>query len=402
MMNLLALSLLAASLAAAGVWSPPPQPPDHRIVKEGRRVIVVEYEREDLGSPGQAEVPNGDHRSVLPSLHEVEEKAREKFKEAASVLPNVGQGVSYVDRSGQEEPPSGSSTTKERICDAYGKCKEKISSMFGQATDKASDVGDWASDVGDWAAEVGQEVASKAKRVGEEVEGRVKEKAHTAHETVKGAAETVAETVRQASDKAKSIGEKVEGGAKAAYDKAKEAKETAADKAKSLGKKAAEEVEGAADTVKTMGKDVAGNITKAAETTGKDLTEIGKQAMAVARDAWACISSPESLRTMAGVGHLLAFSATYGTCMWVTFVSSHLLAGSLPRHQFGLVQSRIYPVYFRAMAYGIGLALLGHLLSKKGQLKVGLPAYNLLASLAFVLVNSLYLEPRASKVITFR
>lgn len=393
MMNLLALSFLAASLAAAGVWSPPPQPPDHRVVKEGGRVIVVEYEREDSGSPGQAEVPNGDHRSVLPSLHEVEEKAREKFKEAASVLPNVGQGVSYVDLSGQEEPPSGSSTTKERICDAYGKCKEKISSMFGQAKDKASDVGDWA-------AEVGEEVSSKAKRVGEEIEGRVKEKAHTAHETVKGATEMAAETVQQASDKANSIGEKIEGGAKAAYDKAKEAEETAADKAKSLGKKAAEEVEGAADTVKTMGKDVAGNITKAAETTGKDLTEIGRQVMAGARDAWACMSSPESLRTTAGVGHLLAFSATYGTCMWVTFVSSHLLAGSLPRHQFGLVQSRIYPVYFRAMAYGIGLALLGHHLSKKGRLRVGLPGYNLLASLAFVLVNSLCLEPRASKVIT--
>ncbi|KAF9661587.1 hypothetical protein SADUNF_Sadunf19G0084300 [Salix dunnii] len=38
---------------------------------------------------------------------------------------------------------------------------------------------------------------------------------------------------------------------------------------------------------------------------------------------------------------------------------------ALQRKQFGLVQSTMYPVYFTAMVYSIGLALLGHLLAHR-------------------------------------
>ncbi|XP_076977868.1 transmembrane protein 205 isoform X2 [Tamandua tetradactyla] len=46
------------------------------------------------------------------------------------------------------------------------------------------------------------------------------------------------------------------------------------------------------------------------------------------------------------VVHLLVLSGAWGMQMWVTFVSGFLLFRSLPRHTFGLVQSRLFPFYF--------------------------------------------------------
>ena len=53
------------------------------------------------------------------------------------------------------------------------------------------------------------------------------------------------------------------------------------------------------------------------------------------------------------VMRLLGFATAYDVCVWVTFVSSHVLAAALSRHHLGVVQSKIYPVCFRAMAYCI-------------------------------------------------
>ncbi|KAL0432121.1 UNVERIFIED_CONTAM: Transmembrane protein [Sesamum latifolium] len=108
--------------------------------------------------------------------------------------------------------------------------------------------------------------------------------------------------------------------------------------------------------------------------------------------------------SVAGVLHLLGFGAAYGMGLWVTFASNYVLAGALPRYQFAMVQSKIYPVYFKAMAYSVGTALLGHLMSQRKKLSplsmgMLLPAFNLMASLVMTLVNLLYLEPRATKVM---
>ncbi|KAJ8531029.1 hypothetical protein K7X08_025760 [Anisodus acutangulus] len=73
------------------------------------------------------------------------------------------------------------------------------------------------------------------------------------------------------------------------------------------------------------------------------------------------------------------------------------------RKQFAVVQSKIYPVYFKAMAYCVGAAFLGHLLSQKRRLYASsaeaVQGFNLLASIAMILVNLLYLEPLATKVM---
>nr|KAF6350403.1 transmembrane protein 205 [Myotis myotis] len=46
------------------------------------------------------------------------------------------------------------------------------------------------------------------------------------------------------------------------------------------------------------------------------------------------------------VVHLLVLSGAWGMQIWVTFVSGFLLFRGLPRHTFGLVQSKLFPFYF--------------------------------------------------------
>ncbi|XP_006898852.1 PREDICTED: transmembrane protein 205 [Elephantulus edwardii] len=44
--------------------------------------------------------------------------------------------------------------------------------------------------------------------------------------------------------------------------------------------------------------------------------------------------------------YLLVLSGAWGMQMWITFVSGFLLFPALPRHTFGLVQSKLFPFYF--------------------------------------------------------
>lgn len=97
--------------------------------------------------------------------------------------------------------------------------------------------------------------------------------------------------------------------------------------------------------------------------------------------------------------NLVGLATAYGMSVWVTFISSNVLCRVMPRHQFGVVQSKIYPVYFRFLGYTIALALLGHVLSHRNHSHSYLQACNLVASLVATLLNALYLEPKASKVM---
>ncbi|MBA0632390.1 hypothetical protein Godav_001141 [Gossypium davidsonii] len=68
----------------------------------------------------------------------------------------------------------------------------------------------------------------------------------------------------------------------------------------------------------------------------------------------------EALNTVMGIANLLGLATAYGMSVWVMFISSYILAGLLPKQQFGVVHSKIYPVYFREIAYSIGLAFLAN------------------------------------------
>ncbi|MBA0816152.1 hypothetical protein Gohar_000845, partial [Gossypium harknessii] len=61
----------------------------------------------------------------------------------------------------------------------------------------------------------------------------------------------------------------------------------------------------------------------------------------------------EALNTVMSIANLLGLATTYGMSVWVTLIFSYILVEQLPRQQFGVMQSKIYPIYFREMPYSI-------------------------------------------------
>ncbi|XP_028765033.1 uncharacterized protein LOC114723059 [Neltuma alba] len=352
MINLVALSLVMASLAGAGVFSPAPQirrngDSEQTIVKEGHRVVVVEYDQDGHHNTKISITPDQPHseRFIIEGgatdRSGVFGETKERIKEAASVLPNIGQGLSSQDLP-HDQYGSFLHAPKELICDAYGKCKHKIADAMGRAKDSAREAMETTKEE---ARDTANNVQAKAK------------------DTLKGAKE-VSETV------ADSVGK---------------AKETVSHRTHYVQEKAKDTLKEAKDTGNTLRKDVSSNVSEAVKNVGS------------------YIGSKETLDNVMSAANLMGFATAYGLCVWVTFVSSHVLSRAMPRQQFGVVQSKIYPVYFRTMAYSVGLALLGHVLrhrktvffSKAEMFQV----FNLLASLLTLFVNSMYLEPRATKVM---
>ncbi|XP_007526029.2 transmembrane protein 205 [Erinaceus europaeus] len=54
----------------------------------------------------------------------------------------------------------------------------------------------------------------------------------------------------------------------------------------------------------------------------------------------------EGVPGVVAVVHLLVLSGAWGMQVWMTFASGFLLFRNLPRHTFGLVQSKLFPFYF--------------------------------------------------------
>lgn len=347
MMNLVSLGLLLSSLAAAGVWSPHPEakpnshpaPDDNdRILREGHRLIVVEYER-------QFDVDDTNDKTHQPK---------------ASVLPSADEAAS-------SSQPRASASGKNLICDAYGVCKEKVSSLVGKGKEKSSEK-----------AEELEEAAKETLKKFDEKASEVKESAKS--------------TVRDAAQKAERAKDVVKETTSTAKESAKKAVESAMDKAKEAGRELAQNVSDLGHKTEHKGE-------KTAEEVRGNLTDILCRAKEVAFDAAAYLWALETGKATAAILHLLGFATAYGTCIWVTFVSSNVLAASLPRQQFGMVQSKLYPMYFRVVAYSIALTLLTHFVGRDRRiLAERVQAYNLLAALAMVTANMLFLEPRATKV----
>lgn len=113
-------------------------------------------------------------------------------------------------------------------------------------------------------------------------------------------------------------------------------------------------------------------------------------------------ASKEALMTGLRLVHLLAFATVYGSSIWVNFIGGHVLARTIPRQQFGFIQSKLYPVYFNTLACGLAICLLAHSAvhpcrsPPKAQRWAD---YNLIFSLLLTLVNMLYFEPRVTQAL---
>ncbi|XP_052188479.1 uncharacterized protein LOC127798879 isoform X2 [Diospyros lotus] len=357
MMNILAMCLVFSSLVTAGLWSANPERKDDVMVTEGRRVVVFEYEK--------MERDHGHENTKVPiSPAETHLSDDKNSMEAASVLPNLGQGLSgsYPSENGESHGPV------ELVCDALGKCKQKIASAVGKGKEKVPETAHGVE-------EGAKEAVTKAK------EETVSEKAQRVEEGAKEAAVKAKHQAETAVDMSKTIGKEVKRNLSTTMESAKEKAEKAAE----------------------MGEEAMAGAGRVKEEGEKELGEIFLRAKEVAYDVGEYMLSARAVGPVALAAHLLGFSTAYGMCMWVTFISSYVLSGALPRQQFGVVQSKIYPVYFRAMAYCVFVALLSYLLVPRRRLFSKMAdmfqAYNLLSSLLMLLFNLWYLEPRATKVM---
>ena len=354
MMNLLALALVLTSLAAAGLFSPTPeihqrnQKGQDTIIRHGHRTVVVEYDEDGHHNTQISISPEQNYHKFTDVDSSVLDDTKEKIKEAASVLPNMGQGLSQ----GPHDTSAFLRAPRELICDAYGKCKHKISGAMGKAKEKIS--------------ETAQEAIDKQKEMARDVIDGKKEMAREVGDTVADAVGKAKDTVSH---------------------KAHDAKEST----KEYVEKAKDKITDANE----VGQKIGGHIVR-------NVSEVVKEAV----KSFTCnLGSKETLNSLMGVIHLLGFATAYGLCVWVTFISSYVMSRVIPRQQFGVVQSKIYPVYFRVMAYCIGMALVGHVLCHRKRVLSSkaewLQFYNLVHSLLSVLVNSIYLEPQATKVHGF-
>ncbi|KAJ8503930.1 hypothetical protein OPV22_004816 [Ensete ventricosum] len=60
--------------------------------------------------------------------------------------------------------------------------------------------------------------------------------------------------------------------------------------------------------------------------------------------------SPAAAITAVKLCHLLAFSTAWGAALWVTFIGGIIMFKNLPRHQFGNLQSKMFPAYFMVVS----------------------------------------------------
>ncbi|CAM8998952.1 unnamed protein product [Rhodiola kirilowii] len=397
MMNVLALVLVATSLAAAGIWSPPAATTTQKqvvnsdvsevIVKEGHRVIVVEYDKEQTGV-GNTKV------SISP--------------------PHDGGDV---DRAPPvEEDDSGGGGVKEVICDAFGKCKEVITSVVGGGMRKVGDeVEQEVKNVGDKVADKAEDVKHGAKEavIGakDDVIGRTKQEAEMAKTGARKGADKAKEAVDSVRNRADKVKDTTVHNARKGADKAKEIAHNAHQTVTSLGMEMAEQAKTKAKQGVEVAEEAVEKVAKKAKVGAEKVKEEGKQELReiydlgnqLVRHIWSYLAWGRTLSSMMGLLHLLGFCMAYGMAVWITFVSSNVLSRALPRQQFGVLQSKVYPVYFRAMGYSVGMSLLGHLLAQRRRLwseKAEMfQGYNLAFAFAMVMINLHYLEPRASKVM---
>ncbi|XP_021027654.1 transmembrane protein 205 isoform X1 [Mus caroli] len=100
--------------------------------------------------------------------------------------------------------------------------------------------------------------------------------------------------------------------------------------------------------------------------------------------------------------HLLVLSGAWGMQVWVTFVSGFLLFRSLPRHTFGLVQSKVFPVYFHV---SLGCAFINLCILAPQRAWIHLTLWEvsqlslLLLSLTLATINARWLEARTTAVM---
>ncbi|XP_058189843.1 uncharacterized protein LOC131307381 isoform X1 [Rhododendron vialii] len=348
--------------------------------------------------------------ALIKAKDSVERKTGEVLSKAGEVKDEAKDVVREASEKGKERASERAWEVKEAVGDATERAKETVTKKTQEAKEVARDVTQKAKEVVSEKAQDGKEVVFEKAQEAKEAVGDVTQKAkEKVSEKAQEVRERLSEETQKAKERVREKAENVQECAEEVAGRAKEGAKTVLDTSKMMGKDAERNVAATIESGKEKAKETAEHAAATAkdvmEEGEKDLYEILRRGREVGYDVLVYVVSPRAVEPAAGVVHLLGFAAAYGMCLWVTFVSSYVLAGAMDMQQFGVVQSKIYPVYFRTMAYCVALALFAHLLSHRKRMLanyVGVEVflgYNLLVSLSMILFNLLYLEPRATKVM---
>ncbi|RZC54118.1 hypothetical protein C5167_012968 [Papaver somniferum] len=387
------------------------------------------------GMPGTLSYAKG---KVSEKAHNVKEAVGDAGETAAGYMKGMPETVNQA----REKVSDKAHSVKEAFEDARDTLAESIPETASDAKEK---VIDRAQSVKEAIGGAKESATEKAKRLPETIhhaKENILDKAHDLKDAVEDTRTHIPETLKQAKDK---VYKKIH----SVRDKSSKAKEEAAEKAHDLKQsakelltdekeKASQESGGlikmAKDKILNRAHEIkegAGNVKESVEFVAGDLKENVRMTESAITDqrtkhqkttmlfkegarnftnvfqrGWEMAVSEENIKWGLGVIRMVGFGTAYGSSVWVSFVSGHLLARVLPRQQFAAVQRKIYPVYFRLIGYSIGSSMLGQMLtgryqSPQTEYRKGekLHAYDLGMALVFVLINSLFLEPRATKVM---
>ncbi|KAL0916311.1 hypothetical protein M5K25_013812 [Dendrobium thyrsiflorum] len=115
--------------------------------------------------------------------------------------------------------------------------------------------------------------------------------------------------------------------------------------------------------------------------------------------------SPAVAVSLAKLAHLLCFATSFGAALWVTFIGGIIMFKNLPRHQFGNLQSKMFPAYFTLVSVCAASSLTAFSYLHPWKSASSLERYQLgflLSSLGFNLSNLLVFTPMTVEMMKKR
>jgi len=93
--------------------------------------------------------------------------------------------------------------------------------------------------------------------------------------------------------------------------------------------------------------------------------------------------------------HLVAFAMTFGSAVWMTFISGAILSRSIPREQFRSVQTKMFPYFLKFMAGGeFAMTVLFSIMGGASRWRL----ISLILLVALTCFNAFVLEPETTKI----
>eukprot|EP00941_MAST-03F_sp_MAST-3F-sp1_P005037 g5037.t1 len=100
---------------------------------------------------------------------------------------------------------------------------------------------------------------------------------------------------------------------------------------------------------------------------------------------------------LASAAHLFSISSWWGCSTWVSFVSGIVMFKAMRRHDFGKLQSKLFPAYFKFSTATLSVSAV--CLAFMGETIYSRSLQMVLCALALQSINMLYLEPVTTKIM---